>query len=166
MTDRTFDTCFACLRTAVYVTTFLGLWAWLALTVRRYDAGFAVAWPGWTGAAAVVVMTLGGALGLACLAVFVTRGRGTPALFDPPREFVAAGPYRYVRNPMYIGGVALLAGFGLWHRSVWILLLAAVALFIVHLLVLFHEEPSLEAKFGDSYREYKRTVNRWSPRWR
>ncbi len=47
-----------------------------------------------------------------------------------------------------------------------ILLLAAGALALFHLLVLFHEEPSLEARFGDSYRDYKRTVNRWLPRWR
>ena len=41
-----------------------------------------------------------------CIGTFVTKGQGTPAPFDPPREFVASGPYRYVRNPMYIGALA------------------------------------------------------------
>jgi protein-S-isoprenylcysteine O-methyltransferase Ste14 len=150
----------------VYVTCFVWLFAWLALSVRRFDAGFAVVWPEAIGPVAVVLMAVGVALAFTCVGFFVARGRGTPALFDPPREFVAIGPYRCVRNPMYVGGLTLLVGFGVWHRSVSILLFALLAFLTVHLLVLFHEEPSLEGKFGRSYLDYKRSVNRWWPRWR
>ncbi len=166
MSQGTLGALFAAARSVVYVSAFFALWVWLALSLRRFDARFTVAWPEWTGAAAVAVMALGAALGFSCVVLFVTRGRGTPALFDPPREFVAAGPYRYVRNPMYLGGLTLLAGFGLWLRSPSILLLVPVAWVLVHLVVLFHEEPSLEAKFGDGYRRYKRSVDRWMPRLR
>jgi protein-S-isoprenylcysteine O-methyltransferase Ste14 len=152
------------LRSVVYVTCFVWLFAWLALSVRRFDASFAVTWSAASGPVALVLMAVGAALGLTCVGFFVARGRGTPALFDPPREFVAVGPYRYVRNPMYVGGLTLLAGFGVWHRSVSILLFALLAFVTVHLLVLFHEEPSLERKFGRSYLDYKRSVNRWWPR--
>ena len=53
--------------------------------------------------------------------IFVVRGRGTPAVFDAPREFVVVGPYKYVRNPMYIGALTLLIGFGLYQHSISIL---------------------------------------------
>ncbi len=166
MSTHTLHALFAGMRSLVYVTFFFWVWAWLALSVRRYDAGFAVAWPEWIGTAALVVMALGAALAFTCVGFFVARGLGTPALFDPPREFIAVGPYRTMRNPMYIGALVLLAGYGLRYRSVSILLLAASMLLVIHLFVVLIEEPGLERRFGDSYREYKRAVNRWWPRWR
>ena len=48
---------------------------------------------------------------------FLMQGRGTPAPFDPPREFVASGPYRYVRNPMYLGAIGVLLGAALMVGS-------------------------------------------------
>ena len=166
MSTHTLHALFAGMRSLVYVAFFFWLWGWLALSVRRYDAGFAVAWPEWIGPLVLVVMALGAALAFTCLGFFVARGLGTPALFDPPREFVAVGPYRTMRNPMYIGALILLVGYGLRYRSVSILLLAASMLLVIHLFVVLIEEPGLERRFGDSYREYKRTVNRWLPRWR
>jgi len=110
------------------------------------------------------VIVLGAAVAISCMAVFVARGRGTPAPFDPPREFVAQGPYKYVRNPMYVGGLGVLAGFGLYQRSLAIVLFALVFLCCAHLFVVFYEEPGLERRFGQSYLDYKRSVNRWLPR--
>lgn len=108
---------------------------------------------------------LGAILVLACAGVFIIRGRGTPAIFDAPRAFVAVGPYRYVRNPMYIGGLMLLFGLGLYLGSVAILLLALLLSCLVHIFVLFYEEPTLMRHFGRSYEEYLRSVRRWIPRW-
>ena len=88
----------------------------------------------------------------------------TPAPFDAPREFVAAGPYRYVRNPMYIGGFGVLLGAGLALQSPAIVGLAVLFLLLVHLLVLLYEEPVLDGRFGDPYRRYKSSVHRWLPR--
>src|SRR5882762_1747826 len=57
---------------------------------------------------AIALVVLGGALAIWCILTFALVGKGTPAPFDPPRQLVAAGPYRWVRNPMYIGaGTAL-----------------------------------------------------------
>jgi protein-S-isoprenylcysteine O-methyltransferase Ste14 len=107
---------------------------------------------------------LGAILVLVCAGVFIIRGRGTPAIFDAPRVFVAIGPYRYVRNPMYIGGLILLLGLGLYLGSIAILLLALLLSGLVHLFVLFYEEPTLMRRFGRSYEEYLRSVRRWMPR--
>lgn len=109
-------------------------------------------------------MIAGAALVLTCVGFFVLRGRGTPAPFDPPKNFVAAGPYKYVRNPMYVGGLSLLVGFGLWQQSVSILLFALLLALIVHLFVVLFEEPGLERRFSASYINYKQSVNRWLPR--
>src|SRR5262249_7299944 len=81
-----------------------------------------------------------------------------------PREFAATGPFRFVRNPMSLGGVVLLAGIALWQRSALGLGLAAVLFLVFHLVVVYLEEPGLEKRFGDSYREYRRNVRRWLPR--
>jgi protein-S-isoprenylcysteine O-methyltransferase Ste14 len=95
---------------------------------------------------------------------FVVRGRGTPFPLDPPVVFVPTGPYRYVRNPMYIGGALVLAGYGLLQQSASVVLLSVLFLLGAHLLVLLLEEPGLERRFGDSYAAYKQAVNRWLPR--
>jgi len=152
------------IRTAVYMTGFVLLWGWLALNVRRFDPAIAVTLPKWVEPLGLAVIAAGGALALTCGYFFARHGRGTPAPFDAPREFVAVGPYRYVRNPMYIGGALLLGGFGLAERSVSILILMLVALGLAHLFVVLVEEPGLEWKFGDSFRIYKRSVRRWLPR--
>src|SRR5260370_32279556 len=100
---------FNALRAAIFSAGFIFLWGWVALGVRqRYDETLGFALAGWTRALGIAVMAAGGTLAFACVATFVTRGEGTPAPFDPPRKFVAARPYRFGRNPMYIGGVFLL----------------------------------------------------------
>ncbi len=98
---------------------------------------------------------------LMCAGVFVLKGRGTPAIFDAPRKFVAVGPYQYVRNPMYIGGLGLLVGFGLFEGSVSILALSLVMFLLVHLFVVYYEEPGLKKKFGTKYKKYCEVVPRW-----
>ncbi len=137
---------------------------WIALGVRAYDQTLGIALPEWTRAIGIIFMIVGSVLVLICVGIFVARGRGTPAIFDPPREFVALGPYKYVRNPMYVGGFILLLGFGLYHHSVSILALALLLAFLFHLFVLWVEEPGLEQRFGSSYRDYKNSVNRWLPK--
>jgi len=151
------------LRAAVYMTGFVLFFAWLALRVRPLDRFLPVSLPAGVEAVGIVLMLAGGVLGLVCAGTFVARGKGTPAPFDPPTEFVAVGPYCYVRNPMYVGGLFLLAGFGLYERSASILLMALALLGVVHLMVVFYEEPALRRLFGASYEEYCRTTRRWLP---
>ena len=109
-------------------------------------------------------MVVGAALTMASVATFVVRGEGTPAPFDPPRAFVASGPYRWVRNPMYVGAFLLLAGYALCAASVAALLVAFAMLGAAMVFVLVYEERSLERRFGESYRAYRRATPRWIPR--
>ena len=162
---------FVAVRAALYVTGFVTLWGWLGLSAARWDHVAGRTLPGGEGpvnaeVAGIALMAVGGVLTLTCAAYFVVEGKGTPAVFDAPRVFVAAGPYRFVRNPMYLGGLAVLLGFGLILRAPSVLGLALLAALFVHFFVLFVEEPGLRHRFGESYLAYKRTTNRWLPRLR
>jgi protein-S-isoprenylcysteine O-methyltransferase Ste14 len=154
---------FTILRSIIYVPLFIFVFWWIADNVRVYDKRIGVALPSWTG---IIIMIVGGILVLACVSVFITHGKGTPAFFDPPKKFVAAGPYMFVRNPMYIGGLILLIGYGLYRYSISILIFSIVYMIIFHLFVIYYEEPTLEKQFGKSYEDYKKRTNQWIPKWK
>jgi protein-S-isoprenylcysteine O-methyltransferase Ste14 len=113
---------------------------------------------------AVTMIVLGAGIYLACAWDFTIIGKGTPAVWDPPKVFVSKGLYRYVRNPMYVGMVTLLTGESVLFRSMALLAVAAGAALIFHLFVVFYEEPKLRRTFGSSYEEYSSRVHRWRPR--
>jgi len=155
---------FAVVRTVVYMAGFFVLWAWMVISVRRFDAVIGLPLPAWLAPLGRLAMLAGGVIAIACSASFAWRGHGTPVPFDPPVEFVASGPYRWVRNPMYVGGALILAGYALAVRSPAVLAMTAVLLSITHGFVVLVEEPGLRARFGASYADYTRSVNRWVPR--
>lgn len=112
------------------------------------------------------LVALGGALALWCIATFALVGKGTPAPFDPPRKLVAAGPYRFVRNPMYAGAGGALTGAALFYQSAALGAFAAAFLVAAHMFVVLFEEPMLERTFGARYADYRNAVPRWIPTWR
>ena len=152
------------LRSAVYAILFVAAWGSVALMSRRLDKYIPVRIPEWLVTPGVIVFIVGAALSLTTVAFFVFEGRGTPAVFDPPRKFVPHGPYRVVRNPMYVGGISMLAGLALYLASVSMVLYALGALLLIHAFVVFVEEPGLRKRFGREYEDYCRTVPRWIPR--
>ncbi len=158
---------FAALRTLLYASGFVFLWGWLAFMARDWGRGlWAGAIPTGARPAGVVLMVLGAVICLSCFVAFSLVGRGTPAPFDPPRELVPVGPYRFVRNPMYVGALIVLLGFAFYERSVSALAFVLFAWLAAHLLVVLSEEPVLERRFGESYLRYKASVRRWMPGWR
>ena len=116
--------------------------------------------------AGLAIVALGFALVLWCLVTFAFVGRGTAAPFDPPRKLVIVGPYRFVRNPIYIGAIVTMLGAAMFLWSGWLALYALAVLIVTHLLVILYEEPHLRRVFGQSYEDYLRTVHRWIPTWR
>lgn len=115
---------------------------------------------------AVPLWLIGGIILLWSFWNFLKEGRGTPAPVDPPKELVATGFYRYVRNPMYVGVLAVIIGHFLWF-AYWNLLIYAIVVFVAfHTFVRYYEEPTLKRKFGAAYEDYLKRVPRWLPRFR
>jgi hypothetical protein len=98
-----------------------------------------------------------------CLWLFASVGRGTPGPWDTPRRFVAVGPYRWVRNPIYISALLVVLGEAWLFLSPPLLGYAGVMMIGCHLFVIGYEEPTLRRRFGDAYNEYLGTVSRWIP---
>ena len=109
-------------------------------------------------------LLLGVGLYLWCAGAFTFIGKGTPAPIDAPVILVNKGPYRWVRNPMYIAVLSVIIGEAILFRSFPLVEYALLVGVIVHLFVVFVEEPSLRSQFGESYVTYLRTVPRWIPR--
>jgi protein-S-isoprenylcysteine O-methyltransferase Ste14 len=158
------STMFVLIRTLTYASLFVGLvliylpsrlLAWSGIT---RPAGYS--WPQITG---VVICTVGALIALACVGVFAFIGKGTPAPFDPPRHLVIRGPYRFVRNPMYIGAALALAGAALYFKSAVLFAFVACFLLITHLFVVIYEEPVLRRTFGPEYDAYCHRIHRWWP---
>jgi protein-S-isoprenylcysteine O-methyltransferase Ste14 len=113
----------------------------------------------------LVPLLVGLVMILRCFADFVRRGRGTPAPYDPPRELVVAGLYRYVRNPQYVGVVLVVVGEALLTGMVVLFGYAAIMAIGYHFFVRYYEEPTLGRLFGEPYARYRKSVPRWLPRW-
>jgi protein-S-isoprenylcysteine O-methyltransferase Ste14 len=108
----------------------------------------------------------GAGIVIACFAQFVREGHGTPSPTAPTDTLVVGGLYRHVRNPMYVGVAAMIAGQALLFRSVavvwWLVaFVAAVTTFVVA-----YEQPTLSRQYGASYERYRREVPAWWPRFR
>lgn len=96
--------------------------------------------------------------------IFVRRGKGTAVPLLPPTKFVPIGLYKYVRNPMYVGLLAVILAESAFFRSVWLLVYACLLWLAVHSYVVFIEEPDLGRRFGNAYEEYRMETPRWIPR--
>ena len=156
---------FVLVRAVTYATLFIGLV--LVYVPGRLLMGSGVVRPAFIGVrqiAGMIIGAVGAAVALWCVFTFAFIGKGTPAPFDPPRLLVIRGPYRFVRNPMYIGAGLALLGAALFYQSWPLPIYAAVFLLATHLFVLVYEEPTLRQTFGDEYETYCRRVRRWWPR--
>ena len=98
------------------------------------------------------------------VSLFTDQGDGTPAPWAPPRKLVIVGIYRYMRNPMMTGVWCVLLGEAVAFASLGILLWFLIFFTGCMILIPLWEEPDLESRFGESYREYKENVPRWIPR--
>ena len=152
-------------RAVTYSTLFVGL-VLIFLPARVLSSSGIVA-PTAIGpwqTAGILVAASGAALAVSCIATFALVGKGTPAPFDPPRRLVVQGPYRFVRNPMYIGAGLAMAGAALFYQSLALLGYIGAFFVVSHLFVAVYEEPTLRSTFGKDYETYCDTVGRWWPR--
>jgi protein-S-isoprenylcysteine O-methyltransferase Ste14 len=155
---------FAIVRTITYASIFVGLLlVYLPARILAWSGITRPALLAWPQIAGIVVATAGAMVALSCLWAFAWIGKGTPAPFDPPRKLVVRGPYRFLRNPMYVGAGLAVGGAALFFESIQLLAFVALFLLATHLFVLFYEEPTLQRTFGPEYEAYCRRVHRWWP---
>src|SRR5258706_3190208 len=117
--------------------------------------------------AAIAVIVIGIAIYLyTAFWGFALIGGGTPAPIAPTKILVVKGLHRFVRNPMYLGVALIIAGQAWLFHSLPIAIYLACFWLIVHLFVLFYEEPTLRRQFGEEYERYRKQVPRWIPKLR
>jgi protein-S-isoprenylcysteine O-methyltransferase Ste14 len=97
---------------------------------------------------------------------FVVEGLGTPAPIAPPERLVVGGPYRYVRNPMYVAVLTTILGQALLLGQPVLVGYAAAVWLATAAFVRWYEEPALARRFGAEYQAYLRDVPAWWPRLR
>lgn len=112
---------------------------------------------------AAPVIAAGTALYVWCVWNFAAIGHGTPGPWDAPKRVVAVGPYRWVRNPIYIAALLVVLGGAWLFLSLPLLAYAGAMAVCFHLFVIGYEEPTLRRRFGSTYLEYQRKVPRWIP---
>ncbi len=110
--------------------------------------------------AGLVLIVVGFITNVSAIAVFRLSGT-TPNPMKPVRAFVVRGPYRFTRNPMYLGLTVLCAGIGLVADALWVTALAFAAAAVIQRIVIDKEEPYLTRKFGAEYQGYTERVRRW-----
>jgi protein-S-isoprenylcysteine O-methyltransferase Ste14 len=111
-------------------------------------------------AVGMAVFTVGIALDL--WAFFTLRRKGTPVLpTQAARALVTSGPYRFTRNPIYLGNTLALLGLGLLMRWSWAVMLVPVTMSAVTWLAISREEDHLSRRFAEEWRVYSSKVRRW-----
>jgi protein-S-isoprenylcysteine O-methyltransferase Ste14 len=115
-------------------------------------------------AAGVVLVAAGLAVLVATFVRFARDGAGTPSPLAPAARLVVRGPYRHVRNPMYVATAAVIAGEGLVLAQPVLLVAAAVYVGVFVVWTRRAEEPLLQARFGAAYEAYRRAVPGGLPR--
>jgi protein-S-isoprenylcysteine O-methyltransferase Ste14 len=89
------------------------------------------------------------------------HARTHPEPWKPTKALVTVGPYRYSRNPMYVGMTLLYLGTTIWQNTLWPLVALPAVVAVIHVGVIQREERYLERLFGDDYRAYRDRVRRW-----
>lgn len=96
-----------------------------------------------------------------CVREFYSAGRGTLAPWSPPTSLVVSGPYRFSRNPMYVGVLTILCGWALAYRSIVLAIYAVIVAVAFHLRVVYYEEPWLGRTHAGTWPAYRARVRRW-----
>ena len=111
-------------------------------------------------AVGVLIAVVGAAFAASARLHFLRTGQSVIP-WKPTPELIFQGPYRFTRNPMYVGMTLLTIGLGVAFNNLWISLFAIPALMAVHVIAVRPEEKYLSEKFGDSYRTYLTRVRRY-----
>jgi protein-S-isoprenylcysteine O-methyltransferase Ste14 len=123
-------------------------------------------WPAEIRVMGVVLITVGGVVVAWAFTQFAAEGVGVPIPGEPnSQRLTVGGPYRYVRNPLYVASLVAISGQGLLLSRPVLLIYAAAFLAITFFLVHWIEDPALARRFGQPFEDYRNQVPGWWPRW-
>jgi protein-S-isoprenylcysteine O-methyltransferase Ste14 len=134
--------------------TVAGIPALIFLSGKLFDKALIIHQVSW--AVSIVCFILGLPWMLSAVVWQLVRGKGTPVPIVPTKYFLQNGPYRYVRNPMILGFILYLLGWAFLFNKGGAFLAAAFVIAFLLAEVKIIEEPELEKRFGDAYREYRK----------
>lgn len=124
----------------------------------RFDVELGVltrlAWLLWGGGAVLII---------ASVWCFGTGARSSPAFNETPKRLVVRGPYRHVRNPMYVGQLIVIAGHFFWTGTLSILMYFGAYALGAYLISTRYEQPLLEKLFPQAFAHYRKRVPAWIP---
>jgi len=125
----------------------------------RLSSAVAILPPGWGSCRDNTVRAAG--LSLARAIVTITKAGSNVPTNRPTTTIVESGPYRFTRNPIYLGMFLGLIGLAIAFDNLWLLMMLVPFALIIRYGVVAREEAYLERTFGDVYRGYRSRVRRW-----
>lgn len=152
------------------IAQMLGFWGAFLLVAPILIAWVEDRWqlrldlPTWVWASGLALLLAASALGVWSAISMATRGDGTPLPSSTASRLVVAGPYRFVRNPMAVAGIAQAIAVGLMLGSWLVVLYALSGSLLWNWVVRPLEEADLEARFGEEFDAYRDRVSCWVPR--
>jgi protein-S-isoprenylcysteine O-methyltransferase Ste14 len=138
-----------------------GLVPWTISGWRQFSPFFGAEPLRWLGGALIIV---GIPILLDSFIRFAVEGLGTPAPIYPTDSLIVTGVYRRVRNPMYLGVLAIILGQALLLGDIRLVIYGAVVWLACHVFVVTYEEPALRRRYGAQFNQYCAQVRRWLPR--
>ena len=114
----------------------------------------------------ILLFSVGSSFGLSAGYTMAKLGEGTPLPVDAPRKLVIKGPYKFLRNPMALGGILQGVAVGLYLGSWLVVLYAFLGAPVWHTFVRPIEEEDMLARFGGEFEKYRDNVPLWVPKFK
>lgn len=131
----------------------------ISLLSTRY--GWVEARPGIWNLLGLIPTATGLAIVIWTMAMHLARAPERVEMERTPKYLLAQGPYRFSRNPMFLGELVLWLGWALFYGSIAVFIGLLLLWAAMNFMAVPREERGLEARFGEAYREYKSKVPRW-----
>ena len=129
---------------------------------HRWDALFFG--PAWLRNLELQVIGLLGVVGVSAVQEFAQRGNGTPIPYDPPKQLVVSGLYRYISNPMQLSCALVMTGWGCVLRDPWLASGGVMSFIYSFGLAAWDEGEDMKVRFGKPWEDYRNNVKAWRPR--
>ena len=166
MKTKLSDTLISSLGTLLFLFVVVPLlWIWLPRQILISSDNFFFFDIGLVRYFGLVPIVIGVVILIYCSGSFVFVSKSTPIPFSSNNELIVTGLYRFVRNPLYIAAVLVLAGQAILFQSVGIVIYCLITFGVFNVIVLM-EETLLEEQFGVKYELYRKSVPRWIPRFK